>query len=132
MQMPRSRSPRTSPEVAAREQHRSRWKLGPFTWPIWHGRATADSRTPGASSPINSSLQRPTRQSASSDDESPPPELYAATLRYDCELRDAVLQEARRRLEALEADPETDELTLVMARHEVFMRKRAIAQTLMS
>lgn len=69
---------------------------------------------------------------ASTESENPSSELHAATLVYDLELRDAVLQEARRYLQALEADPETDELTLVMARNEVFMRKRSLAQMLTS
>lgn len=71
----------------------------------------------------------PRRCSAISDGESLLPEFFAAALLQECELHDAVLLEARRRLEALEADPETDELTLVIARHEVFTRKRSIAQT---
>ena len=77
-------------------------------------------------------LQRfpsPRRYSAIPDGESPLPEFVAAALLQECELHDAVLLEARRRLEALEADPGTDELTLVMARHEVFRRKHIIAQT---
>lgn len=71
----------------------------------------------------------PRSYSAISDGESPLPELFAAALLRECELHDAVLLEARRRLEALESDPGTDELTLVMARHEVFRRKHIIAQT---
>jgi len=69
---------------------------------------------------------------ASTEGESPPPEFLAATLLYEFECHDTVLMEARRRLTALEADPETDELTLVTARNEVFMRKRSLAQVLMS
>ncbi len=68
---------------------------------------------------------------ASMDGESPP-EFFAATLQYELELHDTVLREVRRRLAALEADSETDELTLAIARNEVFMRKRYIAQKLMS
>jgi hypothetical protein len=45
----------------------------------------------------------------------------------DSESFDAALAEARRRLEAIEADPESDELTLVMARHEIFRHKGRIA-----
>lgn len=71
-------------------------------------------------------------QGASIDSESPPPEFFAATLLYEFEAHDTVLREARRRLAALEADPETDELTLVTARNDVFRRKRSIAQMLMS
>ena len=69
---------------------------------------------------------------ASTDAESPPPEFVTATLLYDFELHDTVLEEARRRLAALEADPETDELTLVMARNEIFLRKRILARVIMS
>jgi hypothetical protein len=69
---------------------------------------------------------------ASTDAESPPPEFLAATLLHDFELHDVMLEEARRRLAALEADPETDELTLAMARNEVFMRKRILAQAFLS
>jgi hypothetical protein len=129
MQLPTFPSPRTLPGVAPHEKHRSRWNLGLFSWPIWHGSAATDSLTPGTPRPINSSLQGWTRHNASSDGE---PEFFAAALLQECELHDAALLESRRRLEALEADPQTDELTLVMARHEVFTRKRAIAQTFTS
>jgi len=132
MHLPQFPSPRTPPGVAPHDKHRSRWKLGLFTWPIRRGSAGADSLTPGTSSPINSSPHGSTRRSASSDSESPLPEFFAAALLQECELHDAVLLEARRRLETLEADPETDELTLVMARHEVFTRKRSIALTFTS
>jgi len=132
MQLPQFPSPRTPPGVASQDKHRSRWKLGQFTWPIWHGSSTADKLVPGTSSPINSSLHGSTRQGASLDGESPLPEFFAAALLQECELHDAVLLEARRRLEALEVDPETDEFTLVIARHEVFRRKRSIARTFTS
>jgi hypothetical protein len=128
MQMPRLPSPRTRPGVDPHEKHRSRWKLGLFTWPIWHGSATADSQTPATRSPINSTLQGSARHNASSDGDSPLPEFFAGALLRECELHDAALVEVRRRLEALEADPETDELTLVIARHELFMRKHDLAQ----
>jgi hypothetical protein len=72
-----------------------------------------------------------TRHSASSDGDSPLPKFVAALLQ-ECEFHDAVLADVRRRLEALEADPETDELTLVIARHEVFMRKHNLAQAFTS
>jgi hypothetical protein len=62
------------------------------------------------------------------DGDNPLPEFFAAALLRERELHDAVLVEVRRRLQALEADPETDELTLVIARHEVFMRKHTLAQ----
>jgi hypothetical protein len=88
--------------------------------------------TPAIQSPINSALQGSTRHSASSDGDSPLPEFFAATLLQECELHDAVLVEVRRRLDTLEADPETDELTLVIARHEVFMRKHNLAQAFTS
>jgi hypothetical protein len=130
MQMPQMPSPRTSPGVAPRDEHRSHWKLGVFTWPIWHRRAIADSLTRDTASTSNSSPPGLTRQSVGSDGEGPPPEYFAATLSYERELHDALLGEARQRLEALEADPDTDELTLVMARHEVFRRKISIAQAL--
>jgi hypothetical protein len=78
----------------------------------------------------SSQFPSPRRFSAIPDGESPLPEFFAAGLLQERELHDAVLLEARRRLEALEADPGTDELTLVMARHEVFRRKYIIAQTL--
>jgi hypothetical protein len=64
--------------------------------------------------------------------DSVPLELSATWLLQECELHDEVLVEARRRLEALETDPETDELTLVMARHEVFRRKHEVARTFTS
>ena len=51
----------------------------------------------------------------------------AAALLQDLEFHDAVLAAALQRLAALEADPETDELTLVAARHEVLIRKMRIA-----
>ena len=54
----------------------------------------------------------------------------AAALLQDLESHDAVLAAALQRLAALEADPETDELTLVAARHEVLMRKMRIAAQL--
>ena len=130
MQMVQSPSPRIPPQVAPHDKHGSRWKLGPFIWPLWRGGATADNLTPGISSPITSSLHGSNGHNASSNGESLLPELFAAALLQEYELHDAALLEARRRLEALEADPETDELPLVMARHEVFSRKHNIAQTL--
>jgi hypothetical protein len=63
---------------------------------------------------------------------SEPIELSATSLLQERELLDEVLAEARRRLEALEADSDTDELTLVMACHEVFRRKHEIAETFTS
>jgi hypothetical protein len=48
----------------------------------------------------------------------------------DNERRDSELAEARQYLEALEADPESDELTIVMARHEIFRHKGRIAAQL--
>jgi hypothetical protein len=63
---------------------------------------------------------------------SEPIELSAIWLLQECELHDEALATARRRLETLEVDPDTDELTLVMARHEVFRRKHEIAQTFTS
>jgi hypothetical protein len=86
--------------------------------------------TPGISSPITSSLHDSIGHNASSNGESLLPECFAGALLQEYELHDAVLAAARRRLEALEADPETDELPLVMARHEIFSRKHNIAQTL--
>jgi hypothetical protein len=132
MQMPRLPSPRTRPGVDAHEKHRSRWKLGMFTWPIWHGSGTADSLTPATQSQIKPTLQGSAQRSTSSHGDNPLPELFAGALLQECELHDAVVVEARRRLEALEADPETDELTLVIARHEVFMRKHNLAQAFTS
>ena len=129
MQMMQLPSPRTPPGVAPHDKHGSRWKLGPFTWPLWRGSATTDSLTPDISSaiaPSHASIGR----GASSNGESVLPEFFAAALLQEYELHDAALLEARRRLEALEADPETDELPLVMARHEVFRRKHNITQTL--
>ena len=130
MQMMQLPSPRPPPGVAPHDKHGSRWKLGPFTWPLWRGSATTGSLTPdipSAVAPSHGSIGR----GASSNGESVLPEFFAAALLQEYELHDAALLEARRRLEALEADPETDELPLVMARHEVFCRKHNIAQTLM-
>jgi len=84
-----------------------------------------DSLTPGHLEPDHSSPARSTRRSASSDSETAA-EFFAAALLQECEL----LTRAPRStpsLETLEADPETDELTLVMARPRVFTRKRSIA-----
>jgi hypothetical protein len=110
MQMTQSPSSDTLPAIAPHDEHRSRWKLRLFTFTgrFRHRNATADSSMSG---------------------ESVLPEFSTTALLQECELRDAVLADARRRLETLEADPETDELTLVMARHEVFRRKRKIAET---
>jgi hypothetical protein len=127
MQMVQSPSPRIPPQVAPHDKHGSRWKLGPFTWPLWRRGATADNLTPGISSPSTASLHDST---GSSNGDRLLPEFFAATLLQEYELHDAALVEARQRLEALEADPETDELPLVMARHEVFNRKHNITQTL--
>jgi len=130
MQMMQSSGPRTPLQAAPHDQHGSRWKLGPFAWPLWRRGATADNLAPGTSSRISSSLHGSIGHNASLSGESPLPEVFAAALLQEYELQDAALVEARRRLEALEADPETDELPLVMARHEVFNRKHSIAQTL--
>jgi hypothetical protein len=43
---------------------------------------------------------------------------------------DSELAEARQYLEALEADPGSDELTIVMAQHQIFRHKRRIAAQL--
>jgi len=51
----------------------------------------------------------------------------AAALLQDLEFHDAALAAALQRLAALEADPETDELTLAVAHHDVFIRKVKIA-----
>lgn len=107
MQMARLPGARTLRGIAPHDEHRSRWKLRLFTWPFRHRTATADSLMSGESAPL---------------------EFPATSLLQECELHDDVLAEARRRLEDLEADPETDELTLFMARHEVFRRKHEIAQ----
>jgi hypothetical protein len=128
MQMMQSPSLRKPPRVAPHDEHGSRWKLGPFAWPLWHRRATTDSLTPDIARPITPSMQGSIGRGASS--ESLLPEFFAAALLQEYELHDAMLVEARRRLEALETDPETDELPIVMARHEVFSRKHNIAQTL--
>jgi hypothetical protein len=130
MQMLQSPSPRTPAGVASHDKHGSRWKLGPFGWPPFRRGATADNLTRGISSPIASSLHGSIAHNASSSGETALPEFFAAALLQEYELHDAMLIEARRRLEALEADPETDELPLVMARHEIFSRRRDIAQTL--
>jgi hypothetical protein len=130
MQMTQSPSPRTRAGVAPHDKHGSRWKLGAFIWPLWHRSATADSLRPNIPRPITPSLRGSIGRGASSNGESLVPEFFAAALLHEYELHDAVLIEARRRLEALETDPETDELPLVMARHEVFTRKRCIAQML--
>lgn len=55
-------------------------------------------------------------------------EFCAIALLQLLECCDAALGEARRRLRALEADPATDELTLVVARLEVFLRRRELAK----
>ena len=130
MQMLQSPSPRTPAGVAPHDKQGSRWKLGPFGWPPLRRGATADNLTRGISSPIASSLHGSNGHNASSNGETALPEFFAAAILQEYELHDAVLIEARRRLEALEADPETDELPLVMARHEVFNRRHDIAQTL--
>jgi hypothetical protein len=57
-------------------------------------------------------------------------ELWNLCLLQDSERRDVTLVEARRRVEAIEADPESDELTLVIARQEIFRHKRRIAAQL--
>jgi len=54
----------------------------------------------------------------------------AAALLQDLEFHDAALAAALQRLAALETEPETDELTLAVARHDVFMRKAKIARQL--
>ncbi len=120
MQMPRLLSSRMRREVVPQAKHVRRWSLHLFSRPIWR------SSTAPANSPTRE------RHGASADNECPPAEFLAATLLYECELRDSVLCEARQFLAALEADPQTDELTLVMARQEVFMRRRSIRLTLMS
>src|SRR5437016_1857211 len=130
MQIVQSPSPRIRPQVAPHDRHGGRWKLGPFTWPLWRRGATANNLTPGISSPITSSLHDSIGHNVSSNGESLLPEFFAAALLQEYELHDAALLEARQRLEVLEADPETDELPLVMARHEVFSRKHNIAQML--
>src|SRR2546430_223105 len=130
MQMLQSPSPRTPPGVAPHAEHGSRWKLGPFGWPLFRRGATADNLTRGILSPSASSPHGSIGHNASSNGETAPPEFFAAALLQECELHDAVLIEARRRLEALEGDPETDELPLVMARHEIFNRRHDIEQTL--
>jgi hypothetical protein len=130
MQMVQSPSPRIPPEVAPHDEHGSRWKLGPFTWRLWRRSAATGNLRPGISSPITSSLHDSIGHNVSSNGESLLPEFFAAALLQEYELHDAALVEARRRLEVLEADPDTDELPLVMARHEVFNRKHNIAQTL--
>jgi hypothetical protein len=94
--------------IAPHDEHRGRWKLRLFTWPFRHRSSAADSLTSGGG------------------------ELSATSLLQECELHDEALAAARRRLEALEVDPDTDELTLVMARHEVFRRKHLIAETFTS
>ena len=101
MQMTQLSGAGTPRGIAPHDEHRSRWKLRLFTWPFRH----ANRLTPDA-----------------------PIELCAISLLRECELHDEVFAAARRRLESLEMDPDTDELTLVMARHEVFMRKHQIAQ----
>jgi hypothetical protein len=93
------------------DEHRSRWKLRLFAWPFRHRVASAASLVPGGNVQLD---------------------LSVASLLRERELQDEVLADARRRLEALEADPGTDELTLVMARHEVFRRKHEIAATFTS
>ena len=97
--------------IAPHDGHRGRWKLHLFTWPFRHRSSAADSSTSGGSEPIG---------------------LSATSLLQECELHDEALAAARRRLESLESDRDTDELTLVMARHEVFRRKHQIAETFTS
>ena len=101
----------TARGIASHDEHRGRWKMRLFTWSFRHRSPAADSLTSGASEPI---------------------ELSATSLLQECERHDELLSAARRRLEALEVDRDTDELTLVMARHEVFRRKHEIAQTFTS
>jgi len=132
MQVMQSPSPRTRPRVAPHDEHDEhggRWKLGPLTWPLWRRGATTDNVTAGVSSPSTSPLYGSSVHNASSSGEGVQSEVCATALLQEYELHDAVLVEARRHLEALEADPETDELPLVMARHAVFSRKHYIAQT---
>src|ERR1700681_2445571 len=52
MQMMQLPSPRPPPGVAPHDKHGSRWKLGPFTWPLWRGSASTGSLTPDISSAI--------------------------------------------------------------------------------
>lgn len=101
----------TARGITPHEKHRSRWKLPLFTWSFRHRDPAAGRLTSGESEPI---------------------ELSATSLLQERELHDEVLVAARRRLETLEVDPDTDELTLVMARHEVFRRKHEIARTFSS
>ena len=103
MQMAQLSGAGTPRGIAPHDERRSRWKLRLFAWPFRH----ANRLTSGGSVPID---------------------LCATSLLQECELHDEALAEARRRLECLEMAPDTDELTLVMARHEVFRRKHQIAQ----
>ena len=103
MQMAQLSGAGTPRGIAPHDEHRSRWRLRLFTWPFRH----ANRLTSDGSASI---------------------EFCAISLLQECELHDEVFTAARRRLESLEMDPDTDELTLVMARHEVFMRKHQIAQ----
>jgi hypothetical protein len=111
MQMTQLSGAGTPRGIAPHDEHRGRWKLRLFTWPFRHRPAAADSLTSGGSEPS---------------------ELSATSLLQECELHDEALAAAHRRLETLEVDPDTDELTLVMARHEVFRRKHQIAETFTS
>jgi hypothetical protein len=108
VQLPGAGTPRG---ITPHDEHRSRWKLRLFTWSFRHRASAADSLKSGGSEPI---------------------ELAATSLLQECELHDEARAAARRRLETLEVDPDTDELTLVMARHEVFRRKHQIAETFTS
>ena len=111
MQMAHLSGAGTPRRITPHDEHRIRWKLRLFTWPFRHRSPAADSLTSRGSEPV---------------------ELSATSLLQECEFHDEVLAAARRRLETLEVDPDTDELTLVMARHEVFRRKHEIAQTFAS
>jgi len=101
---PSARMPR---EVAPHDEHRSRWKLRMLAWRFRHRPANA------ASFSATGSVRT---------------DLSVSWLLQERELQDKALADARRRVESLEADPETDELTLVMARHEVFRRKHELAE----
>jgi hypothetical protein len=103
MQMAQLSGAGTPRGITPHDEHRSRWKLRLFTWSFRH----ANRLTSDGSAPV---------------------ELPAISLLQECELHDEVLAAARRRLESLKMDPDTDELTLVMAHHEVFRRKHQIAQ----
>jgi hypothetical protein len=97
MGLMQSVSGRTRRIVAIEAKPNSRWRLRLFAKP-----------------------RREPRESGAS-------ESFSTFLLQELERHDGPLTEARQRLAELEADPETDELTLLIARHDVFLRRRTLA-----